>query len=152
MNNEQLLDTDFAESTHQGKIFDKTHIVVATFVGGTLSAVYMIAQNYKAFGDAKNQKNTWIFGLLATIALWIFIYIIPETSKIPMPVIPLMTIGLVRYFINSNQIDNITAHINEKGGVFGWGRTIGVAVVSLLITLVVLMAFSYFFDVPETVE
>ncbi len=152
MNDEKLLDSAFEESTHQGKIFDKNHILFATFLGGTMAAVYMIAHNYKTFNDTKNQKNTWIFGLLATVALWGFIFIIPETSKVPMPAIPLITIGLVSYLIDSNQKYTIAAHINAKGGVFGWGRTSSVAVVSILLTLIVVLVMAYFFEAPEIVE
>jgi hypothetical protein len=152
MNDEQLLDSALKEHALQGKIYDKKHIVLATFLGGTLSAVYMIAQNYKTFGDTKNQRNTWIFGLLGTIALWGFIFIIPESSKIPMPVIPLLSIGFIQYIIDINQKINIKAHINENGGVFGWGRTVAVALVSIIITLFFVLALAYFFEATEVVE
>jgi hypothetical protein len=152
MNDEQLLDSALKEHALQGKIYDKKHIVLATFLGGTLSAVYMIAQNYKTFGDTKNQRNTWIFGLLGTIALWEFIFIIPESSKIPMPVIPLLSIGFIQYIIDINQKINIKAHINENGGVFGWGRTVAVALVSIIITLFFVLALAYFFEATEVVE
>ena len=54
------------------KIYKERAIWVGSFIGGPLTAGYLIAENFKAFNKLEKARKTWIFTWIAT-ALIIFL-------------------------------------------------------------------------------
>jgi len=77
-------------ATEHLKFYSQGAIAMATFFGGPLAAGILIRENYKKFNDAKNGNRALIIGIISTILLFGFIFLIPESiiEKIPSPVIP----------------------------------------------------------------
>jgi hypothetical protein len=146
MNDEMILDESLTPNSPEGKVYSKNQITLATFLGGPLAATYMIAENYKTFGDKGNAQKTWIYGILATILLFATLFFIPESSKIPAQIFPIVYIVMINVFVQRYQLSKIIAHSNAKGAYFSWLRTVFVAVIGLVVVLLFVAALIYLLD------
>jgi hypothetical protein len=125
------------------KIYKDRAIWVGTFLGGPLAAGYLIAENFKAFNETKKAKTTWIIAIIATIVIFGGVFLIPENVKIPNQIIPLIYTGIAFYCVQHYQGQKINEHINSGGAFFGWWRTIGIGIITLLITVSVVMCIVF---------
>jgi len=129
------------------KIYTDREIYVGTFLGGPLVAGYLIAENFKVFNEIGKAKKTWIYSIMGTILLIVGVSIIPDDVKIPNFFIPFIYTAIACFFAEYFQRRNISAYISLGGKPFGWGRTILVSVIGLIITAisVVLLVGFYIF-------
>ena len=67
-------------NTH--KIFTNRVISTATFFGGPIVAGFMIAKNYKAFGNSDAARNSIFIGIISTLLLFAGMFTIPEQMHI----------------------------------------------------------------------
>jgi hypothetical protein len=128
------------------KIYKERAIWVGTFLGGPLAAGYLIAENFKAFNEVDKAKKTWIYAILATIAVFGGVFLIPDNVEIPNQIIPIIYTAITSYFVQYFQGQNISTHINSGGQLFGWWRTIGVGIICLAITIIPILGFALLFD------
>lgn len=122
-----------------GKVYKNGAILVGTFLGGPLVAGYFIAENFKAFGEYGRVKKTWIYTIVATIIIFAGIVLIPDNSKIPNGIIPLIYTGIAFYLFKHFQRQNIEIHIDSGGELFGWWRTIGIGLIGFVITMLIIV-------------
>lgn len=134
-------------------VYNAQKIWVGTIIGGPLVAGYMISENFKTLGERGKVINTW----LITIAAFIIIFAASFTlnlDRIPNQIIPLIYTGIAFIFVRLFQDEKINAHIKTNGRVFGWGRTICITIVGLLITIIMLipvvLLMGYSSDEPAT--
>ncbi|HET6992592.1 MAG TPA: hypothetical protein VFJ43_14760, partial [Bacteroidia bacterium] len=71
------------------KIFRVKAIYGATFLGGPLAAGYIMAHNYKIFGEPGKAKLSMAIAILSTLLLFLFVFNLPSSVKIPNQIIPL---------------------------------------------------------------
>tara|TARA_R110002072_G_scaffold302775_1_gene488618 strand:- start:3320 stop:4084 length:765 start_codon:yes stop_codon:yes gene_type:complete len=128
------------------KIYKDRAIWVGTFLGGPLAAGYLIAENFKAFNDTDKAKKTWIYAIIATVVVFGGVFLIPENVKIPNQIIPLIYTAIAYYLVQHFQGQNISAHLNSGGQLFGWWRTIAVGLIGLAITIIPIIGFALFSD------
>ena len=128
------------------KIYKDRAIWVGTFLGGPLAAGYLIAENFKAFNDTDKAKKTWIYAIIATVVVFGGVFLIPENVKIPNQIIPLINTAIAYYLVQHFQGQNISAHLNSGGQLFGWWRTIAVGLIGLAITIIPIIGFALFSD------
>jgi uncharacterized membrane protein len=131
---------DIKKSTK--KIYKDRAIWVGTFIGGPLTAGYLIAENFKAFNEPDKAKMTWIFAIIATIVIFGGVFLIPDNVKIPNQIIPLIYTAIAYYTVQHFQGKNITTYINSGGQLFGWWRTIGVGIIGIVISLIPIFGFA----------
>ncbi|MFN7494681.1 MAG: hypothetical protein ACK5RG_17300 [Cyclobacteriaceae bacterium] len=129
--------------TPTNKIYKEKAIGVGTFLGGPLVAGYLIAENFKAFNETDKAKKTWIYTIVATVIIFSGIFLIPDNVKIPNQIIPLIYTAIASYLTQYLQGQNILAHLNSGGQFFGWGRTIAVGLIGLVITIVSIFGFVF---------
>ncbi len=132
--------------TSKNKIYKDRAIWVGTFLGGPLAAGYLIAENYKAFNDTDKAKKTWIYAIIATVVVIGGVFLIPDNFKIPNQIIPLIYTAIAYYLVQNFQGQNISAHLNSGGQVFGWWRTIAVGLIGLAITVISIFGFALLSD------
>jgi hypothetical protein len=125
------------------KIYKSQAIGVGTFLGGPLVAGYLFSENFKSLGQPEKVKSTWIIAIISTIVIFGGAFLIPENSKIPNQLIPIVYSAIALGLFKKFQEKNATEHINSGGLVYSWWRVIGVAVIGLIITTAAIFAFVY---------
>lgn len=123
------------------RIYKDRAIWVATFLGGPLTAGYLIAENFKAFNEIDKAKKTWIYAIIATIVIFGSVFLISDNIKIPNQIIPLIYTAIAYYIVQHFQGQNIATHINSGGQLFSWWRTIAVGIIGLAITIIPIFGF-----------
>jgi len=134
------------------KFYSQRSIDLATFIGAPLAAGYLIRENFLQLNQPEKAKKALWLGILSTIALFGFIYMLPEhiIDKIPKYVIPIAYIIVIHMIVEKTQGEALRQHEAEKKPFYSAWRAAGVGVVSLLIILVGLFGVAYFSpDTPE---
>lgn len=134
------------------KIYKDRAIWLGSFLGGPLVAGYFIAENFKVFKDYEKAKTTWIIAIISTIIVFGTIFLIPENVNIPNQIIPLIYTGIAYYVAKHFQEQKIKDHVNNGGEFFNWYRTIGTALIGLLITVVAVITIFLFIDKATSSE
>jgi hypothetical protein len=124
--------------TPEQKIYKDSAIYVGTFIGGPLVAGYLIAENFKTFNEPGKARMAWIYSIITTMIIFGGVFLIPDIEKAPRQVIPLAYTLIAYYLVKHYQGENINLHINSGGEIYNWWRTLGVALIGLIITLIVL--------------
>lgn len=139
---EQTLDIE----TPKQKIYKERAIYVGTFLGGPLTAGYLIANNFKAFNEIDKAKKTWIYAIITTIIIFGSLFLIPENVKIPNQIMPLIYTAIAYYLVRHFQGKNISDHISSGGQLYNWWRTILVSLIGLIVTVTPFLGFAFLFD------
>ncbi|MFZ6053264.1 hypothetical protein [Halocola ammonii] len=121
------------------KVFKEHSVPAAAFLGGPLAAGYILATNFKALGQDHKIVPTWIVAILATLAIFVGAWFIPDDINIPNTIIPLAFAGIAFIIYRSTQSERVQKHIQSGGKVFSWGRTIAVALIGALISAVIVL-------------
>lgn len=130
MTTEQTLDIQ------NQKVYKDRTIWVGSFLGGPLTAGYLIAENFKTFGETDKTKKAWFYTIIATIIIFGGVFLIPEDFNVPNIIIPLIYSAIAYFIVQHFQGANIKEHIRAGGRLFTWWRTIGISIVGLLITAI----------------
>jgi hypothetical protein len=118
-------------------IYKFNQVALATFLGGPLAGGYVIAENFKAFNEPEKVRKTWIYATLTTIGLFSAAYFLPNRVPIPTHLLPLIIAVAANFITKQTQGAKIDTHVNAGLPVYGWGRTIGIALVAVLITVAI---------------
>src|SRR6185312_10100567 len=128
------------------KVYKEKGIWAGSFLGGPLVAGYLIAENFKAFGDKNKARNTWIITVVSTIVLFALLLFVPFISKLPAPLFPLVYTAIAYALVIRYQKQKIDAHIQAGGQTFKWYRILGVGVIGCIITIIPLAITLYLTD------
>ena len=131
---EQELTSEYQNPTE--KIYKDKEVWVGTYLGGTLVAGYMIAANFKAFGEAGKARTTWIASILATIALFFVVFYAPYIDRVPNFLFPLVYTGIAVMLMQLYQGEQIRCHFRAGGKIHSWWRTIAVTVIGVIVTAI----------------
>ena len=126
------------------KIYQERAISTATFLGGPLAAGYLIAENFKAFGESDKARATWIWVISASILIFSLAFLIPDGIHIPNYIFPLIYAAIVSSLVKHYQGKSIAAHLASGGALFSWWRTLLVAVISLIMLVFALVCATFF--------
>ena len=120
---------DSVETTFKGKIYKERGIWLATFLGGPLVTGYLMAANFKAFGEQNKIGTTWIIAVLATISSFALAYFVPAIAQLPRVAMPVVTAGIANVLVITYQRNNITIHISNGGEVYSNWRAFGISMI-----------------------
>ncbi len=125
------------ESTPAHRIYKTNMIWVGSYLGGPLAAGYILAANFKAFGEQERARKTWIYTIVATIAILAGVFVIPEKvlETIPNLAIPILYTVAAYFLMQHYQDHNIGTHLVSGGGVFSWWRVVAIGLIGLAATL-----------------
>ena len=137
---EQLQDTQM-----QRKIFTEKNMWLVAFLGGPLSAGYIIAENFKTFNEIKKVKITWWITIAATLLIFGLIFSLPETvmDKMPNQLIPLIYTAIATAIIHQYQKTKINDYLAEGGEKHSWWRAICVGLIGLVVTLLLVFITAF---------
>ena len=85
-------------------------------LGGTLAAGYMVAKNYRAFGETDKIWKTW----LATVAATAFVLLIsfaPYIDRLPNHLFSLVCAGIIVVMVQMYQGEKIRTHVRAGGRI-----------------------------------
>ncbi|WP_298512498.1 hypothetical protein [uncultured Kordia sp.] len=133
-------------NTENSTLYTKRAIGIATFIGGPIAAGYLIRENYNELQEESKGNNILIISIVATIALFVLIFSIPESfiNKIPNVVIPAIYTALITFWVEHTFGSIFKQHEENKYSFYSVWRAVGIGVVSLLIMLVGIFGYVYF--------
>ena len=127
-------------------IYKTGHLQLATFFGGPLSIVYILAENFKQLGYPEKVKRTWIFGIGLFVLFIVLILLMQVSAKTPDILPSLISILIGTAIMKSWQGTDIKNHVDKGGHVYSYWRAILIGVISLVITLIFLVFLAIFMD------
>ena len=122
------------------KIYTERKILAGVLLGGSLAGAYYLWRTFRAFGKPRHAVAAVIFALIILIVTLASMFV-PVLDKVPNFVFHGLQIGIALGAIRGYLSSEINAHIENGGAVYGWGNTMLVAVISIIITLGPLLAF-----------
>lgn len=129
------------EQSDERKIYRANLILPATFLGGPLCAGYIIAENFKTFGDNHKVGATWTISILSTVAIFLAVFKIPDSIFIPPQLIPLVYSGIAYGIISVLQGREIEAYVIETGRVFSAGRSVVIGLIGAVTTIIPVIGY-----------
>jgi hypothetical protein len=120
------------------KLYKDKVIAPATFFGGPLVAGYLMAENFKKLGETDMVRKTWIFTIVAFVAIFGTALYIPENVHFPNYLIPIGYTFLAKTLVNQYQRPQIEAHIEKGGELYSGWRIFWIILISLAATFGVL--------------
>lgn len=145
---EQDITLDYRKPSE--KVYKDREIWVGALLGGTLAAGYMVAANYKAFGEADKRRKTWFVTIAATAFLFYILLFAPFVDRLPHQLFSLVCAGLIVVSARLFQGEKIAAHIRAGGRVQSWWKTLGVSIVGGVVVLAMFASASYIADAVES--
>jgi len=128
------------------RVYTERKILIGVLLGGSLAGAYYFWRTFNALGKPKYATAALVTASVVFTATIVTVFI-PALDRIPQFVFWGTQIGLVYGAIRGTDLNTI---LNERvatgGSVYGWGNTIVVAIISLVVTLGVLA--STFFISP----
>ena len=138
---EQKNDLNYNNSTR--KVYKDKEIWVGSLLGGTLAAGYMVAENFKALGEPKKVRKTWIMTIAATLFIFYLIFFAPYLDRIPNNIFTLVWTAIIVVTAQIFQGEKIREYIRLGGQVQSWWKTLAVAAVGIVVTLIPLIGLSF---------
>lgn len=130
------------------KVYKDREIWVATLLGGTLAAGYMVAKNYRAFGETDKIWKTW----LATVAATAFVLLVsfaPYIDRLPNHLFSLVCAGIIVVLVQMYQGEKIRTHVRAGGRIQSWWKTLGVSMAGFCITVILFVGAAAVVTVVE---
>jgi peptidoglycan/LPS O-acetylase OafA/YrhL len=81
---------DLFDPVPEVKLYKESAVRVGTFLGGPIIAGYLLAKNYKRLGESGKIRTTRAYSIVATVLIYVAIFLIPAIEKIPNYIIPLI--------------------------------------------------------------
>jgi hypothetical protein len=128
------------------KIYNGNAVWLGTFIGGPLVAGYLIAENYKVFNEPGKAKKAWVYAILATIAIFGGLFLLPDSTKIPNTIIPLFYTAITWSIVQYYQATQINAHIDAGGLIYKRSRAFVVGLIGAVIIAVPFIGLLYLTD------
>lgn len=151
--NIQSMEEEIIQTNLEKPIYRKIHLQLAAFFGGPLAIVYILAENFKQFGEAGRVKKAWVIGIGLCLLFFIGVAYLSSAKKIPNLIVPLISILTGTAIMQSWQGSDIKMHSDAGGRVYPLTRALLIGVLSLVATIFffVIIAFFYaiIFGVPK---
>ena len=144
---ETILDEIETPSNTDIKIYKDKAIYLAGYLGGPLAAGYIIAMNFKAFGETNKYKGALLITVLMTVAIFTLVFSIPDDVHISNHIIPITYTIIAFFIIRWTQGKQIDAHVRSGGAVYSWGRVLLVSLIGIVITVLALAPYIYYITV-----
>ena len=125
------------------KIYSRKAIYGATFLGGPLVSGYLVAENFKVFGEAEKARMALMISIVFTIVIFGISFLIGSSGHFPSYIIPLMYSYVASLLVQEFQGKKIQQHLDAGGLTYGFWPVFGIALLGLVITVLILFAVVY---------
>ncbi|RED43412.1 hypothetical protein DFQ10_10510 [Winogradskyella eximia] len=129
-------------TTKDLKFYSQKSIGLATFIGGPLAAGYLIKENYKALNENDKGKTALIISILATVAIFGTLFLIPEAimDKVPNMVIPAVYTGIIYLIVNKIHGTILDTHEAHNNTFYSGWKAAGIGLISLIVLMAIIVA------------
>lgn len=124
------------------KIYTERKILTGVLLGGSIAGAYYFWHTFRALGKPRHAFAALIVAATVLIITFASLFI-PLLDQIPNAVFHGLQVGVALGAIRAYLPTDITADVESKKGVYGWGNTLFIGFISLILTLVPLVAFIY---------
>jgi hypothetical protein len=124
------------------RIYTERKMLVGVAIGGPLAGGYYFWRTLNAFGKPRGAIVAAV-GAIVVLAITVGSIFIPGLDRLPNFFFYALQFGLVIGVTRSYLLTEMTEHIAEGKADYGWGNTILVAIISMVITLGPLIALIY---------
>jgi hypothetical protein len=114
-------------------VFTTKNIWTGTMLGGPIAGGYYLYKNFKIFGNTKKAILSIIISIAFTILLLSLIKFIP--ANVPNLLIPVIYTVIFYIIAKIFQEDAIIEYLEKEQIKAGWGKTILVAIICVIITI-----------------
>lgn len=122
---------------------------MAAFFGGPIAAGYVIADNFKSFGEQDKVFTTWLSTILVTILIVALAVFMPGIEKVPGFFIPILYGAIASFTVQRFQSEKIKKHNLNGGRFYSVGRVILISVIGFVITIGVFLLIGSLFDMTR---
>jgi hypothetical protein len=143
-----LTETDMEEPATPDrpiKIYTSRAILVSTFLAGPMAGGYMLAENFKAFGERRRATWSLIISILGTALLMTVANLIPFIDKVPPIAFSAAALVVIHQMINYYLAKRMEAHFYAGGKKTGIGKIILVCVIALILTVSLAIVGVFYF-------
>lgn len=124
------------------RVYSERQTVFGVALGGSLGGAYLFWKTFNAVGKPKHARNVAI-AMFALLIVTIAAMFIPFFDSIPNVVFWGSQIGLTYGIYRSQLSDQVKTHIEAGKPVFGWGNTVAVSVLTMVITVGLILALLF---------
>lgn len=129
----------------QERIYTSRAILVSTLLTGPIVGGYMLAENFRAFGERSRATRSLVISILGTLLLFIATISIPFLERLP-PIVFSAAFAWTIYFTVQHYLsERMSAHFKAGGKKTGLGKVILVCVLGGLITVALAFGTSYLY-------
>ena len=130
------------------KIYNENMVRVSTLLAGPFAAAYLMAENYKTFGQEKLARQTLICGSVVTVFIFGTLLLLPEkvVDKVPHFLLPIIFSVIAQFLMRRFQTPEIETYLNEGGQKHSNWKVAGVSglVLAIEVLTVLVLIFGYF--------
>lgn len=126
------------QQVEKRQVFPLWAILIGAFLGGPLAVGYLVANNFKVLGESEKTKPSLLIAVLSTI----FFIVIAIALNIPAGLLGFFCVGVSFAIFQYYQKIKVETFIQAGGQVFGWGRVVGISLLSLLITFLPMLIWT----------
>lgn len=135
----------------EGKIYSRLAILVSTFLAGPMAGGYMMAENFKAFGERSRATWSLIISILSTVLLMTVANLIPFLDKVPPVAFSAAAFVVIHQMINYYLAERMEAHFQAGGEKAGIGKIILVCVIAVILTIGLAVVGAFYFTPSQNV-
>ena len=130
------------------KIYNENMVRFSTLIVGPFAAAYLMAENYKTFGQEKQARQALLYGLLATVLIFGTLLALPEkvVDKIPHFLLPIVFSFIAQLLMRRFQKNAVDSYLTKGGQKHSNWKVARVSAVILCLELIAIfgLIFSYF--------
>ncbi len=123
------------------KIYTEMRMLVGTAIGGPFASAYYLVRTLRTLEKSNIAVALAVIFPLLILAFSVVAALVPELDKLPDPFWYLLQFGVLLGFVRGYMLVDFQAHINALKPVYGWGNTLLVSFLSLIVTLAVFSPF-----------
>lgn len=127
---------EFSESISSNEMFyDDKAIRLGSFIGGPLTAGYLIAKNFTTLNERKKVIRTWLWTVVGAIVAFGIEFLIGEV-EMPIFLIPFLYAIIASFLFRRYQEYDVAQYLDNGGKKYSLWRVLGISVVGLVITVI----------------
>ena len=134
------------------KIYNENMVRISTLLAGPFAAAYLMAENYKTFGQEKRARQTLLYGAIATIFIFGTLLVLPEkvVEKVPYFLLPVLFAIIAQFFMRKLQTPEIETYLaggGQKHSRWAVARVSGLVLIGELLAVAALvLGYFLFFE------
>lgn len=136
---EANLDANEDIKTYDFELYKISGIGLATFVGSALAGGFLISQNYKRLGNVKMANTALTYSVLATVAMMLLAYFLPENMNISNMVFTVIQVVVMVQVAKQLQGKTIGDHVSHGGQMASNWKAFGLSLLIIIAMLLVLI-------------